>query len=367
MKTHIKGQEQVYKLLDNAIEHNRIAQSYIFYGPEGVGKFTTALIFAMTINCLSKDDIKPCGGCSSCHKMLEFNHPDLYYIFPTPSMKANTDGELNSKSISEYLSYVENRKNTPWNRFYFSGTSEIRKESIENLQKKLEFSQREAKFRICIFEDFEEMNLNTVNSFLKTLEEPPANTIFILITTKLQSLLPTVISRCQLLFFKPVSSRIIAEEVNNKFPLLKNQVRSIARTANGNMEYAFRLAQGADQTAKDLSLQFINAVLDQNDEFIQNLVLSAKENLKVDFIHDLLNQIILFYSSFEDYISRNSEIDDQLFVNIIHRIIDTYDFAKIKVNDIIIKCDELHKRLDGNANIQYLLIYLFNELIELSK
>ena len=80
----IKGQDRAIDILRRALKQDKVANSYLFYGPEGVGKFTTALFLGMAMNCHSTMDKRPCGVCPSCKKFLSFSHPDLIYVFPFP-------------------------------------------------------------------------------------------------------------------------------------------------------------------------------------------------------------------------------------------------------------------------------------------
>lgn len=364
MFKNIKGQSQVINLLTNAIKNNRIAQAYLFHGIEGVGKFTTALYFGMALNCMTKGDNKPCGICQSCHKFLEFNHPDLFYIFPTPILKKDEDGNLKNQSINEYLSFIENRKKTPWAKYYFSGKTEIRKESTELLQKHIETAQRERNYRICIIEDAEQMNATVANSFLKTLEEPPSNTIFVLITTKIQSMLPTIISRCQNVYFKPLPNKTIEEILTDEFLIEKQKAKSIAKMSNGNVEQAFRYSQESVSDARNYMLFLLDTSLDKHDHVFINSLISNKDKLKSDMVHDVLHYLSVFLNELTEYLVNPSDISylDSAFIleKTSHQIHSWND----KIPRIMLLIDELHVNLDGNVNIQYILTHLYISLKE---
>ena len=110
MFRNIKGQAGALKILKLALENNRVAQAYLFHGSDGVGKFTTALYFGMALNCLSKSEFRPCGVCASCRKFMALDHPDLIYLFPTPNLGLNLDGEITkSEFIPEYAGYIATR------------------------------------------------------------------------------------------------------------------------------------------------------------------------------------------------------------------------------------------------------------------
>jgi DNA polymerase III subunit delta' len=365
MDIDIKGQDKVIRILSNAIEHNRISQAYLFHGPEGVGKFTTALNFGMAINCIAKANKRPCGTCVSCRKYLDLNHPDFSYIFPIPRMKTNETGDMKSQSVDEYLTYLENRKNTPWLKVYFSSNAEIRKESIDILIKKLEFTQLEGKYRICIIEDADEMNQNTSNSFLKTLEEPPINTVFILITTKLQAILPTILSRCQLVFFQPLSYKLIEDILISKHKADKQTAKTYSRIANGNLEQAIRLSGESKHESRNLVITFLVSALKHDDTTIISMLSSARERLKTEMIHDMLYYLAMFIHDITSLGDGRTDVinsDNQQLLASCSLVASDWEGKSLAFLNYI---DDLHQKLDGNVNVQFILVNLYHKLKEM--
>lgn len=362
MFRQIKGQDKAIRILLNAIKHDRISQAYLFHGPEGVGKFTTALYFGMALNCIAVSDKRPCGVCVSCHKYLEFNHPDFTYIFPTPSQKTTNDGELKSQSINEYLSYVEHKKKSPWEKFYFTGNPLIRKESIDNLQRKFEFSQKEGSYRICIIEDIDQMNINTANSFLKTLEEPPPNTVVILISTKLQSIIPTIVSRCQLIPFQFLSNKTIEDLLTNLSLVDKQNARTYSRIANGNFEQAYRLLRESKHESRNLMISILESAIKKDDLLLINMLSATKDKLKNDLIHDMFNHLTLMLSDLVLMNDMESDIVNKDLLTLLQdcnrrTIVKTVDWDKY-----ISLIDDFHLKLNGNVNSYLILIQLYNHL-----
>ena len=173
--------QQVDKNLENVLKRKLYTNGYIFYGPEGVGKKQSAFRFAADIlNQYSSDlNIK--------EKIIKNNHPDFLYIEPTYSMKNN---------IVQKASLDSNKKN---NR------EVIKIEQIRNIKNFLSKKSIESGKKIVLVSDAHLLNEAASNCLLKTLEEP-SNGIFMLVTSKLSSLIDTIISRCQLVRFKPYSS-----------------------------------------------------------------------------------------------------------------------------------------------------------------
>jgi DNA polymerase-3 subunit delta' len=365
MLIDIKGQEKAIRILDNAIKHGRISQAYLFHGPEGVGKFTTALHFGMAINCLAKIDKRPCGSCVSCRKYLDLNNPDFSYIFPTPKLKTTESGEMKSQSVEEYLAYIENRKNSPWQKFYFSTNAEIRKQSIDLLIKKLQFTQLEGNYRTCIIEDAEAMNLSTANSFLKTLEEPPPNTVFFLITTKLQAMLPTILSRCQQVFFQPLSYQLIEEILISQHKVEKQAARTYSRIARGNLEQAVRLSFEATPESRNLMTYFIEAAVKNDDIAIINQLSSAKERFKTEMIHDMMYNSAMFVHDITALKDGRKEITSSDKNTLIDNCAENTPDWDDKSVEFLMYLDNMHLNLEGNVNIQFVLVNLYFKLKEL--
>ena len=196
----IIGQERAIEILRGCIKRNRVAHAYIFAGDEGIGKKLTAINFAKALNCQNNpspiplpqgegargrvenvfsDEIDCCDGCSSCIKINKSIHPDFFFIAP------------------------EN--------------GEIKVDVIRELQESISYKAFESPWKIVIIDGAETLNQSAANAFLKTLEEPPEQTILILISS-MSGLIPkTILSRCQRVNFSPLPFDKIGKLLENKF------------------------------------------------------------------------------------------------------------------------------------------------------
>ncbi|GAK56808.1 DNA polymerase III, delta prime subunit [Candidatus Vecturithrix granuli] len=205
--SHILGQEQAITVLQNALRHQRVPQAYIFAGPEGVGKKFTALMLAKALNCHELDD-DACDRCNSCHKIDEGIHPDVRVIAP--------DGQF------------------------------IKIDQIRALQKDAGYKPFEGRKKVYILDQAEAMRAESANSLLKTLEEPTTDCIIILVTANVYALLPTVMSRCQLVRFVILGIEPLTTLLVRQKQIDPERARLIASLAEGCPGRA--LAMDAEET-----------------------------------------------------------------------------------------------------------------------
>lgn len=222
MQSRIIGHEQIIEQLLHAIESNRVAGAYLFAGPANIGKETVAIYFAKTINCTASEQ-RPCNSCLSCRKIDNGNHPDVKIINPLGA----------------------------WMKI----------DQIRDLQKWIVYRPLEGKRKVYILTEVDCMNLEAANCLLKTLEEPAAASVLLLITSNLDALLPTIRSRCQIIDFHPLAIPELAEYLVQQFNLEEYksfQIASLSRGAVGNA--LTRLRENVD-----ISQQEIPEIIESSD------------------------------------------------------------------------------------------------------
>ncbi len=204
----IIGHEPQKEFLQNSVRKNRISHAYLFSGPEGVGKKLVAIGFAKLINCAEGGTENLDCECVSCAKIEKGLNPDVL-VFGYPGEKTIKVGHV--------------------------------RQDIERL---IHLAPYENPYKVFIIDDAQRMNFNAQNAFLKTLEEPPPNSVIILITTLADLLMPTIRSRCQSVVFQPLETKEVErflekEKPGNNNPELVSRISggSISRALNTDEEY----------------------------------------------------------------------------------------------------------------------------------
>ncbi|MCF0189797.1 MAG: DNA polymerase III subunit delta [Marinilabiliaceae bacterium] len=254
--SEIIGQSSVKQRLLLMYEAGRIPHALLLTGPEGTGALPLAISFAQYINCTGdKTSGDSCGRCPSCVKYKALTHPDLHFVYPVVKGSSpevySTDfldkwRELFGESI--YFSRIQ------WiSRIKSDKQGAIFKDDVVALHQKLGQKSVEAPYKVLIMWLPELMNETAANRILKILEEPPSNSLFILVSENENDILPTVLSRTQRIQVSPIDDESICQHINRLCPTLgEEQSKRIAHISMGSMIR-------------------VNQVLNDNDELKSNI------------------------------------------------------------------------------------------------
>lgn len=204
---NILGHEKKLNILRNAISGGKVAHSFLFSGPVGVGKKLTARAFAGALNCRNFNG-DACGACRDCRLMEAGNHPNLQLVCPT-----DKDGDEAPEGL-------------------------IRIDRVREIQNALRFKADGKK--VVIVDGADRMQPAAANAFLKTLEEPPEGSVIILVSSHATELLPTILSRCQKINFRPLPEDVIAAVLSRQKGLNRNDAEMIARQSCGSISIALK-------------------------------------------------------------------------------------------------------------------------------
>lgn len=305
----VVGQKHITVTLKNQVKNNRIAHAYLFCGTRGTGKTSTAKIMAKAVNCLNPNNGEPCNECEMCKK-------------------------INAGTLIDVIE--------------MDAASKRRLEDIKDVIENVKYPSQEAKYKVYIMDEVHMLTQEAVNAFLKTLEEPPENVIFILATTDPQKLPVTILSRCQRFDFRRINNQEIIERLkkiteSEKVTADDRSLNLIARISDGALrdalsvlDQAISMSGGAveyDQVIKMLGLvtnenlvKLTDAIIDKNVEIsmqiVDDVILSGKDvfNFIREMIGHMRNLLMVKVSKHTDEIIDMSTSNIEIIKNQASRI-----------------------------------------------
>lgn len=250
------GQKKIKKQLTDIVKSGRISHTMLFAGPKGSGKLPLALAYAQYLLCDNPTENDSCGECPACKRVSSLEFPDLHMVYPVIKKKS-TDKPISEDFISDFRNLYKARP-------YFSYIDWIKQLNAENkkagifvsendsLMHKLSLKSYAGKYKIFIFWMLEKVNMETANKLLKALEEPPEKTIFLLISDHTELILPTILSRAQLMRTQMLQPEEIEEGLVRYYELEPHEAQKYAVFADGNFIKAASLADNADALEDNL-------------------------------------------------------------------------------------------------------------------
>ena len=259
----IVGQEQLQEHLKNAIQMDKVSHAYIINGERSSGKEFIAKIFAMSLQCENRQGIEPCQECHSCKQALSGNHPDIIFI---------THEKPNTIGVDDIRSQI-------------NGDVAIKPYSGPK--------------KIYIMNEGEKMTVQAQNALLKTLEEPPEYVVLLILTTNVESLLPTILSRCVVLNMKPAKDKQVKRFLMENMGIPDYKADICVAFARGNVGKARLLANSEDfDKVKEEAITLLKYI---NEMEINEVVAAIKKineyKFDVNDYLDILYGIEMFYYS----------------------------------------------------------------------
>jgi DNA polymerase III subunit delta' len=285
----IIGQGAVKHNLVELVQHNRLSHALLFSGKEGSGGLSLALAFAQYVVCetvngksnhttgpsLFGDESKQatgnrqpvtdsCGTCPACVKSQQFVHPDIHFSYPVVTKKPGTP-PISTDYISEWRGFI---KDPPYGNVYdwlqFIGAENkqgnITANECSDIIRKLSLKSFESEYKILILWMPEYLG-NEGNKLLKQIEEPPPNTLFILVAENESLILPTIVSRCQLIRVPALETKDVEEALITRNKTAPSTARQAASVSEGNYREALQIVQNAEEDWQSLLREWLNAML----------------------------------------------------------------------------------------------------------
>ena len=289
----IIGQERVKEILSAAVRSDRLPHALLFHGPEGVGKDAMALELAKKMNCTHSQ----CPSCPSCLKISRGRHPDVKLILPVPS----------SLKPEEIGALLQEKSQQPYGNITFAKPTSISIKAIRELQKAVSYMPFESKGKVALIFNADKMTTDAANAFLKTLEEPPQETLIVLTTAKPHALLPTLISRCQKLRFDPLRDEKIEEALVDHLHADSFKARLASRLANGNYRKAWEFIENDGPARREEALNMLKTGLAGTMAQIVETTESLVDRVNVVDVKNLLNLSLLWMRDLLLFAERKDE------------------------------------------------------------
>lgn len=370
--SQIPGQKEIIGKLLRSVKEERVSHAQLFSGAEGCGSMALALAYAKYISCENRTEQDSCGTCKSCVKYEKMIHPDLHFVFPVIKGKKATD-PVSDNYIEEWREFV---KESP----YFTINNWLDSIEVGNAQgmifaseafeiiKKLSLKPFESDFKIMIIWLPEKMHQSTANKLLKMIEEPPEKTLFLLVSVEPDKVIPTILSRCQLVKIPSFSNSDIEKYITHRFNLTADKASEIARVSKGNILRAIELCENEDSSLANLDrfkslMRFawkrdIISIINWSEEiaatgreaqknYISFSLRILRENLMLS-LDQLKNRLVFltgeeatFSGNFHPFINQKNIYPLAEEFNLVHSQIEANGNAKIIFLDLALKVTRL--------------------------
>ena len=317
-----------WKHLHHAWKRGRLPHALLFHGPQGTGKEGHALEIAALLNCKEVQNEGPCGNCPSCKKTKSFQHECVKLILPLPRGKiaSSNDSSIKAfrseKSLQDYLNILKKKEVDPYSSMYVPGASTILINSIREIKKEVSLSTANHEWKVILIFQAEKLCVPSpaaAHALLKILEEPPDQTLMLLVSSQPNIILDTIHSRCQRLYFPPISKVVIQTKLEQagQDPV---QAEIIASICAGNLSLSKNLVDNYSDLMDKLYV-LLNACFSQDPSIWGKCIdISARlKNKNINKLEQLFRCAILFFRDLFYYANTGAR-DKIIFKNQISKI-----------------------------------------------
>lgn len=305
----IIGQQEIKNMLIRSVHENRVSHALLFLGAEGSGALPMAIAFAQYIVCENKGESDSCGKCPACIKMKKLVHPDVSFSYPVTT-REKLKNPRSVDFISEWRKAVLHNPYLGYNDWITELDSENKQGNISvdessDIMQRLSLKSVEAPYKIVIIWLAEKMNAAAANKMLKIIEEPPDQTFFFLVSENYEQILPTILSRTQLVKLKKIDDEDMTTALVERSALAREAAQHIAHRAGGNYLEALNIIHHHDEEQNENKrfLEWMRACLKLNlkaiNELTQELADTSREQQKLflqNGLHILRECLVMNYA-----------------------------------------------------------------------
>jgi DNA polymerase III subunit delta' len=291
----IPGHYDIKNTLRSMVSNRRIPHALLFSGEEGCGHLPTAVAFIQYIFCENKSAEDSCGKCRQCSRISKLEHPDLHLVFP---IALSSDLRSSDGVVSDFRKIFLTQPFIKLEDWFNELGAENKQPVIpadesDQIIRKLSYTSYEGGYKVMLVWMPEKMNSTSANKLLKILEEPPDDTLFFLVTSSLDQLLTTIISRTQLVRFSPLSDEEISRGLVGKMGVSEEKAKMVSSLCGGNYRDALSVLSGEEGEVNYLELfqQFMRNALRfdvfKASEWVDNISSVGRENQKHFILYSL--------------------------------------------------------------------------------
>lgn len=369
----IPGLPETKEKLLNAVKLNHLAHALLFHGPEGSANLTFALALASYLYCEQKSETDSCGTCGSCQRMNKLILPDLNFAFPVVASSKEDDGDEDGKDektdlLGNWRKFVLGQPYGNVHDFiYFNGFEKkqlnITKAAARKMIQTLSLMSFEGGYKIMLIWAPEYLHPSAANALLKIIEEPPAKTLFLLVTSQADQLLTTILSRTQKILVRAFTDEEVSSHLVETGKCEAKAAAQIAMLADGNLREAYLLIdQVEDQTVRQLRDWFrLCATKNLKELFLlsEDFHKADKESQKSLMLAGLnVTREILLKNLDLDHLLRTTD-EDRTFINNISKKMLTEEHAEKLYQTF----NAAHYHLERNGNAKMIFTDLSMEIL----
>jgi DNA polymerase-3 subunit delta' len=366
----VLGHEKIKKLLVEETKTNRISHAQMLLGPSGSAKLPLAIAFSQFLLCENPSETDSCGVCPTCVKIQHNVHPDVHFIYPVVNSKGVKSAEDKRKEWNSFLEKNIYFDLTNWLEFTdeMGKNPQIGVEESRQILKKLALKSFSGKYKIMIIWLPEKMNSAAANKLLKVLEEPPEQTLFFLVCDSIETILPTIISRTQIIKVPHLSHQDITSFLKSTYQIDDDNAQTIANLAEGSVVKALNMISGdkAQLTYFELFVSLMRSAYAIDAlkliDAAETLAAQDKENQKnflLYGLHIFRESLLTNYLGIE---SDNLRVEEKDFLKKFARFINNQNISAL-TNEF----NEAYYHLERNANPKILFTDLVIKLTKMIK
>jgi DNA polymerase-3 subunit delta' len=358
---NVSEQSKAKGILDSFFEIRRVPHAFIFYGPDGIGKFNTAIQYCKVLYAQFSDEIKN----NALKKISNLQEPYLKYIFPMPRGKGESGDDssvdkLTKDQLNSIQAEIHNKTSNPYYKIELENANTIKISNIREIKKFMATTYDEIPNRYIIIEDAHLMNEQSQNALLKSLEEPPVGVFFFLITSQKDKLLTTIQSRCWHIDFEPLTNIEIEKILVDYFKFNNEKAKKVALFSEGSVQSAIKLSNSnlddilvnvISILRYSLAKRYYSAIKELNNSLINQ----STEDLKliIKLIKIWLNDVVKNRFSLTNYYY-------QEFIETLEKF--NQKFTDVNINLLYDRLSFLEESCDRNLNLNVLALNLIFEI-----